>query len=46
MATAITNIKEPAKIPVSFELDSRDNHENFSAVILNKTFELFPLIML
>jgi hypothetical protein len=33
MATAITNIKEPAKIPVSFELDSRDNHENFSAVI-------------
>ena len=44
MATAI--IKEPAKIPVSFELDSRDNHENFSAVILTKTFELFPLIML
>jgi len=46
MATAITNIKGPAKIPVSFELDSRDNHENFSAVILTKTFELFPLIML
>jgi len=46
MATAITNIKEPAKIPVSFELDPRDNHENFSAVILIKTFKLFPLIML
>jgi len=46
MATVITNIKEPAKIPVSFELDSCDNHEKFSAVILIKTFELFPLIML
>jgi len=34
----MTNTKEPAKIPVSFELDSRDNHENFSAVILIETF--------